>query len=232
LFGSRDVFKNPKPVELVEYLLSFCAGTDSVILDSFAGSGTTGHAALRLNASDGGHRQFILVETEDYADTLTAERLRRVVSGVPDAKDDAVKAGLGGEFSFCELGEPMEAERWFEGTAAPSWEQVARYVIYTATGETANVSNEPKKDWFACETGNQNVHVVYGATLDFMRSPEAALTLELARSIAETAVKAGKTALVFGAAVYVSARELRRLGITFVQLPWSVHQRVNLEASS
>jgi len=52
---------------------------NGLVLDSFAGSGTTAHAVLALNKEDGGNRKFILVECEDYADSITAERLRRVI---------------------------------------------------------------------------------------------------------------------------------------------------------
>jgi adenine-specific DNA-methyltransferase len=71
----------PKPVELIERIIAIATGSDSIILDSFAGSGTTAHAVLKANAKDGGNRRFILVEGEDYADTLTAERVRRAIRG-------------------------------------------------------------------------------------------------------------------------------------------------------
>jgi adenine-specific DNA-methyltransferase len=74
-------FDNPKPVELIQKLLRHISRPDSIVLDSFAGSGTTAHAVLAQNAKDGGHRRFILVEGEDYADPLTAERVRRVING-------------------------------------------------------------------------------------------------------------------------------------------------------
>ncbi|HAS82476.1 MAG TPA: site-specific DNA-methyltransferase [Verrucomicrobia bacterium] len=74
-------FSFPKPSELVELFIAQTTGEDSIILDSFAGSGTTAHAVLALNAKDGGNRKFILCEMEDYADTLTAERVRRVIEG-------------------------------------------------------------------------------------------------------------------------------------------------------
>jgi len=81
IFG-RDVdFQTPKPVSLIERVLQISTSTNSIILDSFAGSGTTAHAALRTNKKDGGNRKFILVECEDYADKLTAERVRRVING-------------------------------------------------------------------------------------------------------------------------------------------------------
>jgi adenine-specific DNA-methyltransferase len=79
--GEGDVFVTPKPTRLLERIIQLATGPDSIVLDSFAGSGTTGHAVLAANTKDGGSRRFILVELEDYADTLTAERLRRVVNG-------------------------------------------------------------------------------------------------------------------------------------------------------
>lgn len=78
---SDDVFVTPKPSKLVERVLQLATDSDSIVLDSFAGSGTTAHAVLSLNAKDGGNRNFILVECEDYADSLTAERVRRVING-------------------------------------------------------------------------------------------------------------------------------------------------------
>lgn len=79
--GSDDLFVTPKPVSLVERVLELGAHRDALILDSFAGSGTTAHAVLKANAKDGGNRRFILVEGESYADTLTAERVRRAIKG-------------------------------------------------------------------------------------------------------------------------------------------------------
>ena len=78
---SEDVFITPKPSKLVERVLQLATDQDSIVLDSFSGSGTTAHAVLSLNAKDSGNRRFILVECEDYADTLTAERVRRVING-------------------------------------------------------------------------------------------------------------------------------------------------------
>ncbi|OYX55649.1 MAG: hypothetical protein B7Y96_07900, partial [Comamonadaceae bacterium 32-67-11] len=80
IFGS-SVFDNPKPLPLIEKILSLVPKKNALVLDSFAGSGTTGHAVLSANKKDGGHRKFILVECEAYADSLTAERIRRVSQG-------------------------------------------------------------------------------------------------------------------------------------------------------
>ena len=80
VFGSKE-FDTPKPLALLDWVLGLCTNPDAVVLDSFAGSGTTAHAVLAANKKDGGERKFILVECEDYADKLTAERVRRVIKG-------------------------------------------------------------------------------------------------------------------------------------------------------
>lgn len=82
IFGTK-VFDTPKPYNLVAWIVGLLPNDDGVVLDSFAGSGTTAHAVLGLNAVDDGNRKFILVECEEYADALTAERVRRVIRGYP-----------------------------------------------------------------------------------------------------------------------------------------------------
>lgn len=104
IFGSK-VFDFPKPHSLIEYLIGFLGNPNALILDSFAGSGTTAHAVLNLNKQDSGNRKFILVEMEDYAESITAERVRRVISGY--GKSGKAVEGTGGSFSFYELGEPI-----------------------------------------------------------------------------------------------------------------------------
>lgn len=79
--NSGEVFISPKPVALLERILELATKKDSLVLDSFSGSGTTAQAVLSINKKDGGERRFILVEGESYADTLTAERVRRVIHG-------------------------------------------------------------------------------------------------------------------------------------------------------
>ena len=82
IFGEKQ-FDTPKPEILIRRIIELAAKGDSLVLDSFAGSGTTAHAVLEANQRDGGNRRFILVECEDYADKVTAERIRRVINGYP-----------------------------------------------------------------------------------------------------------------------------------------------------
>lgn len=100
IFGEKN-FDYPKPVSLVEVLISQITSENDIILDSFAGSGTTAHAVLNLNKQDGGNRKFILIEMEDYAETITAERVKRVINGYAD------KEGTGGSFDYYTLGQPL-----------------------------------------------------------------------------------------------------------------------------
>jgi adenine-specific DNA-methyltransferase len=109
IFGRRDIFKNPKSVEFIIYLLSFVSKDDDIIMDSFAGSGTTGQAVLEMNRHDGKRRQFILIEMDRSTSAdITAERLRRVISGYAKGGDGTKPIeGMDSGFRFCTLGEPL-----------------------------------------------------------------------------------------------------------------------------
>lgn len=105
IFEGNATFDTPKPPRLIERILQISGDKDTLILDSFAGSGTTAHAVLNMNKADGGHRRFILIEMEDYADSITAERVKRVIDGYGQGKS-AVE-GTGGDFTYYELGAPL-----------------------------------------------------------------------------------------------------------------------------
>lgn len=104
----EKVFDFPKPSKFIAKLISSYKNKNAIILDSFAGSGTTAHAALKLNKKDGGNRKFILVEMMDYAETITAERVRRVIAGYGD--DYKSVGGLGGNFDFYTVGDRLMLE--------------------------------------------------------------------------------------------------------------------------
>lgn len=135
IFGEK-VFDYPKTPSLIQYLINFVSDKDSIILDSFAGSGTTAHAVLNLNKEDGGNRKFILVEMEDYAESITAERVKRVINGYSD------KEGTGGDFSFYELGQTLFDENHYlnEDVAI---EKIREYVWYSETKELYRKQEEP-----------------------------------------------------------------------------------------
>jgi adenine specific DNA methylase Mod len=148
----RRAFAFPKSLEFMTRVLDYLCEEDAIVLDAFAGTGTTAHAALALNKTDSGMRRFILIEGEDFADTLTAERLRRVIKGIPRGKDEVLQKGLGGSFSFAEVGHPMQLEALLKAEKLPSYENLASYVFYTATGEDFDAKRINRKTSFIGES--------------------------------------------------------------------------------
>lgn len=106
IFGEKR-FDTPKPVSLISWIINLSKEDDIIVLDSFAGSGTTGHAVLDLNERDGGTRKFILVEMKaEIAADVAAERLKRVIEGYTRQGPGTGRVeGLGGGFRYCRLGD-------------------------------------------------------------------------------------------------------------------------------
>ncbi|MBP5366319.1 MAG: site-specific DNA-methyltransferase [Bacteroidales bacterium] len=221
------VFEYAKPVELIEFFLK-CLKLDksSIILDSFAGSGTTAHAVLNLNKQDGGNRKFILVEMEDYAENITAERVRRVINGYGEGKN-AVE-GTGGSFSYYELGEPIFNEDGFLNESVGT-EKLREYVWYTETrvpyvGLSYNGSrqNEPKN---GCHTvtalryllGNHN-----GTAYYFYYEPDQITTLshETLAIIGEKA----ETYVVYADQCVIDREWLAANNIIFKKIPRDIRK--------
>ncbi len=219
IFGKR-ILDFPKPSWLIKELVSQVAYEEDLILDSFAGSGTTAHAVLALNKEDGGNRKFILVEMEDYADKITAERVRRVSKGVPKAKDEQLKKGLGGTFSYFELGEPIELESILSGDRLPAHEELARYIFYTATGEEFNEKAIDLKRGFIGASKDYDVYLMYEPDLDYLK--KTALTLEWARGLGKG--RGGRRRLVFAPTKYLSQEHVDEFRIDFAQLPFEIYR--------
>ena len=220
-------FEYPKPSSLIKYLISMVCDDDDIILDSFAGSGTTAHAVLALNKEDGGNRKFILVECEDFADTVTAKRVRRVINGVENAKDKTLKDGLGGSFTYCTLGEPIEIEAMLTGETLPSYSVLATQLLFTAAGVSVGEEKlEQKNDDGLFHSDDENDYYLhYQPDLDYLSSDEAILRQEHAERIRDASHQNGKKAIVYAAGNYIGQRELTKMGITFCQLPYVLHER-------
>lgn len=217
IFGRKDEFDTPKPKDLVEYFISHITTENDIILDSFAGSGTTAHAVLDLNKEDGGNRKFILVEMEDYADKITAERIRRVINGVPTSKN--FKEGTGGTFSYFELGKPIEMESILRGENLPSYEEFAKYLFYTATGEEFDPSQINEETNYIGTSKDYEIYLFYKPDIDYLKT--TALTLDRAKSLGK---HNGKKRLVFAPAKFVDNHTLTDLRIEFSQLPFEIYK--------
>ncbi len=280
VMSSNNPFNFPKPYELIVRLLLIHGGKKSLILDSFAGSGTTAHAVLALNKKDGGNRKFILVETEDYADKLTAERVRRVINGYqfegtqreellrePLTWNKLLKAdkliekvesieqfegngfdkitktiddktlvvtgekkitekvkGLGGSFTFVELGPEISLDKLLTD-GLPTFESLAKYVFFTATGRTLmDVPNPTVGSFgFIGETDEFRVHLHYQPDKAWLQSNESALTEDMIDGFVATNTNK-KRLLVFAAAKFMSQRELSKLNVEYCQLPYAIHR--------
>jgi len=349
----------PKPVALIERILELASESDSLILDSFAGSGTTAHAVLKANAKDNGHRKFILIEGEAYADKLTAERVRRAIQGyawvgtqretlleekinftqfkkadqwlakieaikvkegfgdespqmelggwaaprsaqvkeepaqragdtkqnaVPpsrpagpihtastpakkkrfnklnvELKDGILKVegekriserveGLGGEFTYCTLGEPLDIEKLLSGDSLPSFDALGAWLFHTATGGTLLPAPKDAPPFYLGEAKDAHVWLIYQSDLMFLKSPEAALTLSRAKAFAEwgklheksraspylesagSSSNAGVSApqskrhLVFAPAKFMSNKQLLDFGVDYAPLPFALYR--------
>ena len=222
-----NAFSYPKPSLLIKEIISLCTQKGDIVLDSFAGSGTTAHAVLSLNKADGGNRKFILIECEDYADTITAERIRRVINGVPDARDDALREGLGGSFTYCTLGKPIEIEAMLTGEALPSYAALAANLLYTTAGVPVGTDTlEAKNDDGLFHSDDKNdYYLLYKPDLEYLCSNAAILNLERAERIYDVSRENGRKAIVYAAGNYIGQRELTQMGIVFCQLPDALHER-------
>ena len=222
-------FPNPKPVELVKKLIASCGNKDWVILDSFAGSGTTAHATLALNKEDGGNRKFILVECEDYADKITAERVRRVILGAPKAKNKDIKSGLGGEFTYCTLGEALDMEKILNGKGLPTYKKLAEILFRNATDEAIDSDKIDEASSYIGESKNYHIWLIYKPSLNFLLSPESAFTLDEAKRFVKSKGRK-KRHLVFAAARFVSddvlavANKGAHLPVDYLPLPWALYR--------
>ena len=129
LFGNGNTFPFPKPSKYIKELLTMAyKDNDAIFLDSFAGSGTTAHAIMNMN-KDGGNRKYILIEMMDYADTLTAERVKKVIHGYGEGKSKV--EGTGGNFSYYELGDTiMNGDELNETVGV---DKIREYVYFTET---------------------------------------------------------------------------------------------------
>ena len=276
----RDAFDTPKPVELIQRILGLVDNKDALVLDSFAGSGTTGHAVIAQNQKDGGARRFILVETEDYADRLTAERVRRVMNGYPytgtareelmrerltfselsrvpalletvdairrtreadfdrirrdvDGSDVVVTGeravetqaeGIGGQFTYCTLGPPVELDALLTGQHLPEAAALGAVLFHMATNEPSNPAAVRDDGWatFLGEASTFMVWLMYRPELDWLKSRDAAFTLSHARALKTR--HPDKRHLVFAPARFVTQKVLNeeRLPVEFAPLPYSL----------
>jgi len=282
IFSEKDEidFHAPKPPRLIQRILQIATKEDSLVLDSFAGTASTAHAVLAQNKSDSGNRKFILAELEDYADELTAERVRRVINGyefqgtqrtellrenltwtklnkaekltrkveaienLHGHEYDSIKKvvkdgelivtgertvaertdGLGGAFTYCTLGVAVELDKVLSGETLPPYEAIGAALFHMATNRALDPAAVRAADFYLGATEGQHVWLIYKPDLDWLKTPEAALTLKRAKAFAET--DPDKRHLVFAPARYVSQKMLneQNIPVEFVPLPFALYR--------
>lgn len=204
IFDGKATFDTPKPSRLLEYVLRIAGDKETLILDSFAGSGTTAHAVLNMNKADGGHRRFILIEMMDYADSITAERVKRVIQGYGSGK--SAREGAGGDFSYYELGETlMENGKLNEDVSA---DKIREYVYFTETKQRLAPASEE-------EPYLLGVHIETAYYFYYDRDNITTLNRDFLHT-----VKARADAYVIYADLCMfSSAELEKYHITFKKIP-------------
>lgn len=203
LFGTEmgKAFPYPKPVSLIRYLVNSVtrSAPNALVLDSFAGSGTTGQAVLELNKEDNGNRRFIVVEMEDdVAQKITAERIKRAIK----------KYDLPGDFEYCELNKPLFNEKG-QINEACTYDELATYIYFTETQTNAEKKNI--KAPLVGESQGVSYYLIY----------EGRNRNDLTRS-ALTKLKIKGPAVVYADRCLVDEDELKAKGITFKQIPYEI----------
>ena len=206
IFNGRATFDTPKPPRLVERVLQIAGSQNTLVLDSFAGSGSTAHAVLNMNKADGGNRKFILVEMMDYADSITAERVKRVIDGYGEGKK-AVE-GTGGSFSYYELG-PVLLLPDGNLNEEVGAQKIREYVYYMETKEPLSAEQPVDEPYFMGLCRNTAYYFYY--------ERESVTTLDYA-FLATIQTKAeGYT--IYADLCAIPQETLRRHNITFKKIP-------------
>ena len=204
LSGSFAGFDTEKNVLLIQRIIDWIVRPGEIVLDSFAGSGTTAHAVLNMNRADGGNRKFICVEMMDYADTITAERVKRVINGYGEGKKTV--DGTGGSFSYYELGEPLLVDDKLNN--AVSTEKIREYIYYMETKQALPeaAADEPML-----------LGVYHGAAYYFNYEKDASTTLNAAflKSIKTQA----EAYVIYADTCVLSENKLQQFHITFKKIP-------------
>lgn len=217
---SASVFITPKPTRLIRRILEIASDKDSIILDSFAGSGTTGQAVLEQNKSDGGNRRFILVEMDsNVCRNIAAQRLTRVVEGYErtnDTKNNKFSA-LGGGYRFCFLGNTLFDE--FGNIAEEvKYPDLAAHIFFTETG-TPIPKPATSESPFLGAYENKAVYLMYNGVMGDKRHGSG--NILTAKLLAELPKDDGPK-IIYGEGCLLSSQRLKKEGIIFKQVPYQI----------
>lgn len=207
LAGSGDKFETPKPSRLIKKILKIATNDGDLVLDSFAGSGTTAQAVLELNKEDDGNRKFILVELEKHiAEKVTAKRSKKVIDGFEGAR---YPEGTGGNFRFLDLNGELFGRDGFINKDS-HYEDLASYIYYTETKK--HVDLDTIKNPYIGKSGSKDFYLIY-------KEP-GKNTLD--EQIANKLTNDGRTSIVYADKCLLDEEKLNELSIIFKQIPYEI----------
>ena len=218
IMGDR-VFAFPKALHFIRRILDVATGPDSIILDSFAGSGTTMHAVMDLNKEDGGARKCISVQMtesspenpkKNICKSITRERIKRTIA----------KNGYACGFRYLRVGPAIDAERLLGGDL-PSYKEFAQYVFFLCTGEHLAPNLIREKDYFVAEYGRSVIYLIYRQ--NFAELTQLALNLSAAEKMG--AAHPDKNLIVYAPACFLDEEFLTARRIQFVNIPYGLFQK-------
>ena len=212
---SDDVFITPKPTRLIQRILQIATDKDSIVLDSFAGSGTTGHAVLKQNIEDGGNRRFIQVEMlPEVASTITAGRAKRAITGYTNAKGQTVE-GLGSGFQFCRLSADPLFDADGQIRSDVKFAQLAEFVWFAETG--TGFTGTADSPLLGVHEGRA-IYLLYNGIL---KDKSVGGGNVLTGPVFDVLPKFAGPKVIYAAANRMGARAARE-GITFKQTPYAL----------
>lgn len=219
LLGESAAFDTAKPVRLITRILEIASQPDSIILDSFAGSGTTMHAVMEINQRDGGTRRCITVQmTEADANNPQKNNCRDITR---KRVENAIRAhSYDSGFRYLRVGRAIDAESLLAGDL-PTYEQFAKYVFYLCTGEHLAGRSIREKDYFVAEHARSVIYLIYRQDIEELT--RLALNLSVAEKI--SAQHPGKNLIVYAPACFLDEDFLDAKGIQFVNIPYGLFQK-------
>lgn len=220
LFDDEKVFNNPKPIELLNHIIKQSTFKDDIILDSFAGSGTTLHAVNELNNSDNGNRKCILVQMTEASDkepnknickNITRERNKRAIE----------KFNYEAGFKYFKVGSAIDPEKMLEGVL-PNYTDFAKYIYYLGTGEhLSDIKSINSKTHFVGNHGAKAFFLIYEQDVDVLS--RLALNLHIAEDIVKSSPS--KRRVVYAPACFLDSEYMEDNQIEFVSIPYNLFER-------
>lgn len=219
IMGFATGFDTVKPVELIKKLISYFKN-DIIVLDSFAGSGTTMHAINELNKEDGGNRKCIMVQMKEDSE---AEPDKNICQNITRERNKLAIEKLGYEsgFKYLKVGTAIDPEKMLEGQL-PTYEQFAKYIYYLGTGEhLAEANNINAENHYVGTHGAKAFYLIYEQDLETLT--RLALNLSIAEDIVQ--YSPNKRRVIYAPACFLDSDYMEEKQIEFVSIPYNLFER-------